>query len=115
MKKPFGNIIKALLLSKKEIRLGHILEESEANKNKMSKKYPKCPKCGSQNIETTIVYYFGVDRNRATCLDCGWKEIINELEELNKILPGPDIDNIFSEPSDLGDEWIPIGSGKRFG
>lgn len=34
---------------------------------------PKCPRCGSDNIEeTTLGTITGPDRNRAWCHDCGW-------------------------------------------
>lgn len=48
-----------------------------------------CPKCGSQDIETTCMgYYFtsletACDRNRASCV-CGWIGILHDLTEKPK-------------------------------
>lgn len=39
-----------------------------------TKTVPMCPECHGPNFITTLIGYLGeVDRNRATCQDCGWR------------------------------------------
>jgi hypothetical protein len=46
--------------------------------NDYRKKHCCCPKCGSQNYETTTVGFYLKDTNKVVCY-CGWKGIGNEL------------------------------------
>lgn len=44
---------------------------------------PKCPNCGSKNIEHELSGYAGVDRNKADCKDCKWSGILEDCKDAN--------------------------------
>lgn len=53
----------------------------------MSQPTKRCPDCESPDIEqTTIGFLDGLDRNPATCGDCGWRGLSCECEWLGPFL-----------------------------
>lgn len=42
----------------------------------------QCPKCASPHVEQTMMGYpFGLDRNRARCVACGWLGLAYETKQ----------------------------------
>lgn len=61
------------------------LESRRAMLERYRRDHACCPECSGVRHETTCVGHIGaphVDRNRSTCLDCGWKGIVHQRVSL---------------------------------